>query len=289
MNQERIGRFIAELRKEKKLTQIDLANKLGITDRAISKWENGRGLPDLSLLTPLCETLGVSINELLSGSRLDKKDYQEKLEENIINTIDYTDKKIKKTKKFFVIVLSIIVIMFIVSFMFYGIDITRMRNNKPVIFSTWGYSYAPAIDLKENEIELAITDYLIQKGDSEPKHNDNEKTFVSMRIYLIEEKEKDKHYNIYAWVLDEKYYLENDEIKQDSSSSIPYKFIVKSIDGKFCVTDSRIPRDGSDYSVDMKNIFPRSVRNDMDEVHTDGTIEKLIMDIQKQLNLYFHK
>lgn len=289
MNQERIGRFIAELRKEKKLTQIDLANKLGITDRAISKWENGRGLPDLSLLTPLCETLGVSINELLSGSRLDKKDYQEKLEENIINTIDYTDKKIKKTKKFFVIVLSVIVIMFIVLFMFYGIDINRMRNNKPVIFSTWGYSYAPAIDLKEDEIELAITDYLIQKGDSEPKHNDNEKTFVSMRIYLIEEKEKDKHYNIYAWVLDEKYYLENDEIKQDSSSSIPYKFIVKSIDGKFCVTDSRIPRDGSDYSVDMKNIFPRSVRNDMDEVHTDGTIEKLIMDIQKQLNLYFHK
>lgn len=289
MNQERIGRFIAELRKEKKLTQIDLANKLGITDRAISKWENGRGLPDLSLLTPLCEILDISINELLSGSRLDKKDYQEKLEENIINTIDYTDKKIKKTKKFFVIVLSVIVIMFIVLFMFYGIDITRMRNNKPVIFSTLGYSYAPAIDLKENEIELAITDYLIQKGDSEPKHNDNEKTFVSMRIYLIEEKEKDKHYNIYAWVLKEKHYLENDEIKQDSSSSIPYKFVVKGVDGKFSVTDSRIPRDGSDYSTDMKNIFPNSVRNDMDEVHTDGTIEKLEMDIQKQLNLYFHK
>ena len=289
MNQERIGRFIAELRKEKKLTQIDLANKLGITDRAISKWENGRGLPDLSLLTPLCEILDVSINELLSGSRLDKKDYQEKLEKNIINTIDYTDKKIRKTKKIFIIILSVI-IMFIVLFMvMYGIDINRMRNNKSVIFSTWGYSYVPPIDLKEEEIKLAITDYLIQKGDSEPKHNDNEKTFVSMRIYLIEEKDKDKHYNIYAWVLDEKYYLENNKIKQDSSSSIPYKFVVKSVDGKFSVTDSRIPRDGSDYSVDMKNIFPRSVRNDMDEVHTDGTIEKLEMDIQKQLNLYFYK
>ena len=289
MNQERIGIFIAELRKEKKLTQIDLANKLGITDRAISKWENGRGLPDLSLLTPLCEILDVSINELLSGSRLDKKDYQEKLEKNIINAIDYTDKKIRKTKKIFIIILSVI-IMFIALFMvMYGIDINRMRNNKSVIFSTWGYSYVPPIDLKEEEIKLAITDYLIQKGDSEPKHNDNEKTFVSMRIYLIEEKDKDKHYNIYAWVLDEKYYLENDEIKQDSSSSIPYKFVVKSVDGKFSVTDSRIPRDGSDYSVDMKNIFPRSVRNDMDEVHTDGTIEKLEMDIQKQLNLYFHK
>ena len=289
MNQERIGRFIAELRKEKKLTQIDLANKLGITDRAISKWENGRGMPDLSLLTPLCEILDVSINELLSGSRLDKKDYQEKLEKNIIDAIDYTDKKIRKTKKIFIIILSVI-IMFIALFMvMYGIDINRMRNNKSVIFSTWGYSYVPPIDLKEEEIKLAITDYLIQKGDSEPKHNDSEKTFVSMRIYLIEEKEKDKHYNIYAWALDEKYYLENDEIKQDSSSSIPYKFVVKSVDGKFSVTDSRIPRDGSDYSVDMKNIFPRSVRNDMDEVHTDGTIEKLEMDIQKQLNLYFHK
>lgn len=289
MNQEKIGKFIAELRKEKKMTQIDLANKLEITDRAISKWENGRGLPDLSLLTPLCEILGVSINELLSGSRLDKKDYQEKLEENIINTIDYTDKKIKKTKKIFVIILSVIIAFIVLFIVMYGIDINRMRNNKPVIFSTWGYSYVPPIDLKEDEIELAITDYLIQKGDSELKHNGNEKTFVSMRVYLIEEKERDKHYNIYAWVLEEKHYLENDEIKQDSSSSIPYKFVVKSVDGKFSVTDSRIPRDGSHYSADMKNIFPNSVRNAMNEVHTDGTIEKLKMDIQKQLNLYFHK
>ena len=93
MDQEKIGKFIAKLRKEKNMTQNELAQKLGITDRAISKWENGRGMPDLSLLTPLCEILGVSINELLSGERLDKKDYQEKLEENFINTIDYIDKK----------------------------------------------------------------------------------------------------------------------------------------------------------------------------------------------------
>ena len=67
MNQEKIGRFIAELRKEKNMTQVDLANKLGITDRAVSKWENGRGMPDLSLLLPLCDTLNISVNELLSG------------------------------------------------------------------------------------------------------------------------------------------------------------------------------------------------------------------------------
>ena len=289
MNQEKIGRFIAELRKEKKMTQIDLANKLGITDRAISKWENGRGMPDLSLLTPLCELLDVSINELLSGARLDKKDYQEKFEENIINTIDYTDKKIKKTKKIFITILSIILIFIVMLITMFSIDINRMRNNEPVLFSTWGFSYAPPIDLKEEEIELAIMDYLIEKGDSEQKHHENEKTFASMRVYLIHEHERDKHYDIYAWVLEEKYYLEDDEIKRDSGSSIPYKFVVKNIDDKFTVTDSRIPRDGSYYAVDMKNIFPDSVRNDMEEVHTDGTIERLELDIEQQTKLYFHK
>lgn len=289
MNQEKIGRFIAELRKEKKMTQIDLANKLGITDRAISKWENGRGMPDLSLLTPLCEILDISINELLSGAKLDKKDYQEKLEENIINTINYTDQKIKKTKNTFIITLSVILIFIVMLIVMFSIDINRMKNNKPVIFSTWGYSYVPPIDLKEEEIKLAIMNYIIEKGNSKIKHHENEKTFASMRVYLVEEKERDKHYNIYAWVLEEKYYLENDEIKQDSASSIPYKFVVKNIDGKFSVTDFKIPRDGSYYSIDMKNIFPSSVRNDMDDVHTDGTIERLQLDIKQQTKLYFHK
>ena len=69
MNQEKIGKLIAEIRKEKDMTQTDLANKLGITDRAISKWENGRGLPDISLLQNVSEILGITITELLSGER----------------------------------------------------------------------------------------------------------------------------------------------------------------------------------------------------------------------------
>ena len=70
MNQEKIGKFIAELRKEKKLTQQDLADKLGVTDRAVSHWENGRRLPDYSLLKDISKELNISINELL---RLKKK------------------------------------------------------------------------------------------------------------------------------------------------------------------------------------------------------------------------
>ena len=96
MNQEKIGNFILELRKEKNMTQQELADKIGVTDKAISKWENGRGMPDLSLMKPLCRELDISINELISGERIDKKDYQEKLEENIMNTIDYSVQEQKK-------------------------------------------------------------------------------------------------------------------------------------------------------------------------------------------------
>lgn len=96
MNQEKIGKFILKLRKEKNMTQKELANKIGVTDRAISKWENGRGLPDLSLMKPLCDELGISINELISGERIDKIEYQDKFDENVLDTIDYSQKQIKK-------------------------------------------------------------------------------------------------------------------------------------------------------------------------------------------------
>lgn len=93
MNQEKIGKFIAKKRKEKNLTQQELAEKLGVTDRSISNWENGKCMPDLSLFNPLCTELGITINEFLAGEELKKENYQEKLEENIINTINYTTKK----------------------------------------------------------------------------------------------------------------------------------------------------------------------------------------------------
>jgi len=91
MNQEKIGKFISTVRKEKKITQKQLAEKLGITDRAISKWENGKSMPDLALLKPLCDILNISINELLSGEYINKKN--ENLEDNIVNVINYSKKK----------------------------------------------------------------------------------------------------------------------------------------------------------------------------------------------------
>lgn len=99
MNQEKIGKFIAENRKLKKMTQVELAEKLGVSDRSISKWENGRCMPDLSLFEPLCKELGITINELLSGEKIKNEEYQKELEKNIVNTIDYSQKQIESQKR----------------------------------------------------------------------------------------------------------------------------------------------------------------------------------------------
>ncbi len=99
MNQEKIGKFIANARKEQNLTQEQLAEKLGITYKAVSKWECGKGLPDASIMLELCKILKITVNDLLSGEKVKEKEYQEKLEQNIIDTIDYSNKKISKKNK----------------------------------------------------------------------------------------------------------------------------------------------------------------------------------------------
>ncbi len=84
MNQTDIGKFIAKCRKEKKLTQAQLAERLNITDRAVSKWETGKSMPDSSIMLELCEILGITVNELLSGEEIDMESYEKKADENLI-------------------------------------------------------------------------------------------------------------------------------------------------------------------------------------------------------------
>ena len=83
MNQIKIGKFIASCRKEQGMTQANLAEKLGITDRAVSKWENGKSMPDSGIMLELCELLKINVNELLSGEKIDMNNCEEKTEENL--------------------------------------------------------------------------------------------------------------------------------------------------------------------------------------------------------------
>ena len=87
MNQIKIGEFISSQRKMKNLTQATLAEKLGITDRAVSKWERGKGLPDASLMVDLCEILGITVNELLCGEKISVENKNEK---NVKKRVDKT-------------------------------------------------------------------------------------------------------------------------------------------------------------------------------------------------------
>ncbi len=87
MDQIKIGRFIAKCRKEKGLTQMQLAESLGITDRAVSKWENGKAMPDSSIMLELCTILGITVNDLLTGEVTKMENYNESLERNLLDLI----------------------------------------------------------------------------------------------------------------------------------------------------------------------------------------------------------
>ena len=112
VNQGKIGKFIAECRKKQKMTQEQLAEKLGVTDRAVSNWENGKNMPDLSMFKLLCGELKISINELMSGEELDESRYIKKLEENIITMVNNIEVKKKIKFKWALIILLYFLLIF---------------------------------------------------------------------------------------------------------------------------------------------------------------------------------
>ena len=95
MDQLKIGKFIAECRKKANLTQMQLAEKLGITDKAVSKWERGVAMPDTSIMLELCNILGISVNELLSGEKINMENNNQKNEQLLLDMAKELEKKNK--------------------------------------------------------------------------------------------------------------------------------------------------------------------------------------------------
>ena len=100
------GRFIAELRKQKGYTQKDLAEQLAVTDKAVSRWETGKGLPDTSLLKPLSELLGVSVGELLAGERMEAEAVKEQTDRIILDALKYSGKMLIQTVKIILLIVG---------------------------------------------------------------------------------------------------------------------------------------------------------------------------------------
>ncbi len=110
MNQEKIGKFIAERRKEKNLTQEQLAEKLGVSSKSISRWENAKTMPDISLFEPLCNELDISFNELLTGEKLNNNNSEFLSKEALIGYERY----IKRKSKIKIAFLSVITFLAII-------------------------------------------------------------------------------------------------------------------------------------------------------------------------------
>lgn len=135
MDQVRIGKFIAELRKEKELTQRELAELIGISDRTVSKWECGNGMPEISMLMPLCQALQINVNELLSGERLSDDSYSRKAEENIMNLIQESENNRKQSKR--TIISAVLIIVFSVIAVFLIVEMSIYVSYGTSGFELW--------------------------------------------------------------------------------------------------------------------------------------------------------
>ncbi len=113
MNQEKIGKFIAHCRRIKGLTQMQLAEKLGITDRAVSKWETGKAMPDVSLMLSLCAELGITVNDLLHGEEITMENYKEKSENLLLELAKQKEEADKRLLRLEILigVLSVIILL----------------------------------------------------------------------------------------------------------------------------------------------------------------------------------
>lgn len=144
MNQEHIGKLITSLRKEKKLTQKELATILGVSDKSVSKWERGVCLPDVSIFKPLCEVLNITLNEFFAGEKIEEKNYKEKADESLLQALENSTFTLKEKveyfkekwqrEHFFELIITMLVIVF---FIIYGC----IKNNSEItiIFMIIGF------------------------------------------------------------------------------------------------------------------------------------------------------
>ncbi len=172
MNLMKIGAYIAAKRKALGMTQLDLAKRLGMSDKSVSKWERGICLPDVSVYIQLCEILGISINEFIAGEDLDAEQLPKQAEENIIVVAEEGDRKRKKLQR--ILIVLTVIYFCVASFMMMQENV-RFRNHidpvpdhsdamilMDVIFDEGAYVYRYDLDNSFSEIDVNLTVY--EKG-----------------------------------------------------------------------------------------------------------------------------
>lgn len=183
MNTLDVGKFISELRKEKGLTQKELAEKLRVTDKAVSKWETGRSAPDISLLASLSEILGVTVVEILQGERIEAENLPTVSDEVVVRTIKKDEQKLKRSIFIAVIVLLVLIFSFALSYPAYHFFTSVPMDNEQAILRQARRQYADVYGEADENMKIVKS---VKKGDyfffllqSENK--------TSMRIFQTDE------------------------------------------------------------------------------------------------------
>ena len=144
MDQTQIGKFIAEKRKEQGMTQMQLAETLGITDRAVSKWETGRSLPDASIMLDLCNLLKITVNELLCGEELSMENYNEKAEKALVEMVKQKEEADRRLLRMEVVI-GILSTVFLFAMLAIGIVFMTMEKPMWIFWLLFGIGMAQFI------------------------------------------------------------------------------------------------------------------------------------------------
>ncbi|MCM1533946.1 MAG: helix-turn-helix domain-containing protein, partial [Corallococcus sp.] len=154
MDTYKIGKFLQSLRLEKNLTQEELGEQLGVTNKTVSRWETGKYMPPADILLRFSDVYGVSVNEILSGERLATADYQPKAEENIVATLQKTQKLSRRQKAFIACcsVVAAFILLFIIVFLwlYFGL---QFGHHAQFVAGTYEYCGEPFLIANGDMIE----------------------------------------------------------------------------------------------------------------------------------------
>ncbi len=265
MDQNKCGKFIAKLRKEKNMTQEQLAVKMGVSINAVSKWERGLCFPDVSLYKQLCKELGINIEELINGERDNSDDAKEKA---LLSTINETSKIKKKSKKLLIILFMVFLIL-LSGLIYYNLTL------KVNLVNDSDYLYDEVLDfIKEKQFK--------QNPDSSYKDFN---IFYSYHGFGIEKK---NNYNyVYMWIYEQSYYIEPEEygggLAISDGCSMPLKAIIK--DNK--LQDVIYPDDGNQYISSIKKLFPGIIAYQVLNFDNEKNINKLSNEVEQKKNIYY--
>lgn len=181
MTSKECGNFIAELRKENNLTQKQLAEKIKVSDKAISRWETGKGYPDVTSLVSLSEHFGVSVNELLAGKRLTVENIKETADENLISVFEQVQKNTKQQNIQIAIYTSVLIIILLPVFIITGKELLVSTITQIQIENIFSAVISTVVG-----IVLLIVGILIRKGNISILHSYHYKNVTDMYAYTKE-------------------------------------------------------------------------------------------------------